>query len=94
MRRVGTGDSFVHARAEKFAALILSSGSEHHTRLDFACRQLFGRTATADEQTEATEFLRYYAATCGDRPIEKRPAFAWAAYARVLFGSNEFSHLD
>ena len=87
-------DPFVHARAEKFAARILKSAPGARARLDFACRQLFGRNANPAEQTEAAEFLNAYAATCPDQTVEQQSALGWAAYARVLFGSNELLHLD
>jgi hypothetical protein len=87
-------DPFVHARAEKFAARILMSGSTGQARLDFACRQLFGRAASVDEHADAAEFFRDYAGTWTDQPADKQAALAWSAYARVLFASNEFLYLD
>jgi len=87
-------DPFVHARAEKFATLILKSASDDRARLDFACRQLFGRIASTGEHADAEGFLRDYAGACSDQPPEKAAELAWAAYARVLFGGNELLYLD
>ena len=87
-------DPFVHARAEKFAARILKSASDDRARLDFACRQLFGRNASAEEQSDVKEFLRGYAGTDSEQSAEKQVEIAWSAYARVLFGGNEFFYLD
>jgi hypothetical protein len=87
-------DPFVHARADQFAARILKAAPDDRTRLDFACRQLFERDASAGEQAETAEFLRDYADTCADQAAGKRTELAWAAYARVLFGSNELLHVD
>jgi hypothetical protein len=72
-------DPFVHARAEKFAARILAAEGDDGPRLDFACRQLFGRTASAEEHSEAAEFLRDYASACAGPPAEKRSILAWSA---------------
>jgi hypothetical protein len=87
-------DPFVHARAAQFAARILAAAPTALARLDFACRQLFGRNASAEEQADATEFLRAYAVTCTGQPVEQQDALAWSAYARVLFGSNELLYVD
>ncbi|HXJ55024.1 MAG TPA: DUF1549 and DUF1553 domain-containing protein [Verrucomicrobiae bacterium] len=87
-------DPFVHARADKFAARILAAALDDRARLDFACREIFGRKASEEEQADAGEFLRDYAATCIGQPIDQQLALAWSAYARVLFGSNELLYLD
>ena len=87
-------DPFVHARAERFSVRIVKSATDDRARLDFACRQLFGRAASVEEQADAAEFLRDYAGTCTDQPAEKQAELAWSAYARVLFGSNELLYLD
>jgi hypothetical protein len=87
-------DPFVHARAEKFSLRILKSGEDDRARLDFTYRQLFGRTASPEEQADAAGFLRDYAAGCADQPAAKRGELAWSAYARVLFSSNEMLFLD
>ena len=87
-------DLGLHARAEKFAARILSAAADDAARLDFACRQLFGRTASADEHADALEFFRDYAVACEDEPPEKRSALAWSAYARVLLSTNELLYVD
>jgi hypothetical protein len=87
-------DPFVHARAGKFAARILAAAGDDGARLDFACRHLFGRAASAEERREAAEFLRDYAAACADEPEGRRASLAWSAYARVLFASNELLYVD
>jgi len=87
-------DPFVHARAEKFASRLLKSAPDNRARIDFAYRQLFGRSASSEEQADATDFLRDYASTCADKPADQQAALGWAAYARVLFGSNELLYLD
>jgi hypothetical protein len=87
-------DPFVHARAGRFAARILAAASDDHDRLDFACRQLFGRAASADEQADAAAFLRDFATTHTDPPVGQQSVQAWSAYARVLLASNELLYVD
>jgi hypothetical protein len=87
-------DPFLHGRAEKFAARTVACSSDNGARLDWACRQLFGRAASPVEQSNFPEFFTSYVAACSDQPPEKRAALAWAAYARVLLASNELLHLD
>jgi hypothetical protein len=87
-------DPFMHARAEKFASRLLKSAPDDRARIDFAYHQLFGRSASSEEQADATDFLRDYASTCADKPADQQAALGWAAYARVLFGSNELLYLD
>jgi hypothetical protein len=87
-------DPFVHQRAEKFAERILHAMNADQDRLNFAYRQLFGRSASAEEHTDGAEFLRDYALACAERPVEKRDLLAWSAYARVLLGSNELLFIE
>jgi len=87
-------DPFVHARAEKFASRLLKSAPDDRARIDFAYRQLFGRIASNEEQADVAEFLRDHASACADKPADQQSALGWAAYARVLFGSNELLYLD
>ena len=47
----------------------------------------FGRVATSDEQRIASRFIADYGST-----TEKDRA--WAAWARVMFASNEFLYVD
>jgi len=87
-------DPFVHARAGKFADRVTASASDDGDRLDYAYYELFDRAASVQERSQASQFLRDYAATCSDQPAEKRSALAWAAYTRVLLASNELLYVD
>ena len=87
-------DPFVHAQAAKFAGRIVASSSDDRVRLEFACRQLFGRSATDDEHSDAKEFLSQYAATTTNSAAEKSRIEAWIAYSRVLLSSNELLSID
>ncbi|HEY2841620.1 MAG TPA: DUF1549 and DUF1553 domain-containing protein, partial [Pirellulales bacterium] len=87
-------DRSLHHWAAKFAERAHASAADDAARLDFACRELFARPATADDQAEAAEFLRVYAARLDKGTLEERSKTAWEAYARVLLASNEFLYLD
>jgi hypothetical protein len=87
-------DPFLHGRAEKFAGRTMASSNDNRARLDWACRQLFGRVASPAEQADFPEFFKSYTAACSDQPPERRVDLSWTAYARVLLASNELLHLD
>ena len=78
-------DPFFHSCAEKFSARIQAHATDTRSRLDFACRELFARPASASELTAFEDFAAALAAS------ERE---TWDAYARVLLGSNELLHLD
>jgi hypothetical protein len=89
-------DAFVHSKAEKFAACILAARAEDAERVELAYRQTLGRPATDEERAEASKFLGDYAVELRAAGISDRTVVeaAWAGYARVLFSSNEFIHVD
>ena len=76
-------DPFVHARAESLATKLLATPDGE--RLDAACRLLYGRGATAREKEIASRFRQ---SSEGDAKS------IWAAWLRVMFGSNEFVYVD
>jgi hypothetical protein len=89
-------DAFVHSKADKFAARIVAARARDPERVELAYVQTLGRPATDEERAEALKFLSDYTVelrTAGtpDRSVVEA---AWAGYARVLFSSNEFIHLD
>jgi hypothetical protein len=87
-------DRALHSWADKFAARVLASAKDETGRVDFACRELFSRPATAEDQAEAAAFLQDYAARLDSGAAEERTRAAWQAYARVLLASNEFLSID
>ena len=87
-------DPLVHDAAAKFAARVLASSPDENARLDFAFRQVFGRSPSGDEVAEARQFLRDYTASLADRPEGDRLRLAWEAFSRTLLGSNEVLHVD
>jgi hypothetical protein len=87
---------FVHAQSERFAARLLRSAPADAQRIDLALALAYGRAATPEEVRDAQAFLTRYTREleAAGVPVEKRPAAAWAGYARVLFAANEFIYPD
>ncbi|MBM3837452.1 MAG: DUF1553 domain-containing protein [Verrucomicrobia bacterium] len=87
-------DPFVHFMSEKVAARVRSLGADETQRIAAAYRLALGRIPTEVEQAEAVEFLAACRSELGAGPENLSDAAGWAALARVLFGSNEFLHVD
>ena len=98
-------DPFVHAKSSRFAERMFSAQRDDTQRIEFMYQNLYGRPATEPEQAQATKFIHAYmlelqkAGASPEKPgqtaqPDKSALAAWAAYARVLLGSNEFVHLD
>ena len=87
-------DPFVHAQAELFAQRVLATPADEPLRIAAAYRLALGRNPTPAEQRDAATFLAEYRAELElagkDNPLQG----AHAAFARVLFGSNEFLTVD
>ncbi|HUR44379.1 MAG TPA: DUF1553 domain-containing protein, partial [Candidatus Saccharimonadales bacterium] len=87
-------DPFVHAESEKFTERLGSSQANEQIKIERAYRLVFGRLPTEKEREQAVKFLGAYRA---ELPIEQRARgdkLVFAAFARVLFGSNEFLVVD
>jgi mono/diheme cytochrome c family protein len=92
-------DPFVHERAAKFSARVIAAADTDAARVDFAYRELFGRSPQGDERDDALAFLRSYAPSATDNaaPVSEGAAAggaAWTALSRVLFSSNELLYVD
>jgi hypothetical protein len=87
-------DPFVHASAEKFAARVLAVATEESERVKAAYRLALGRDPRPAEAAEAGEFLSAYRSELTATGNEAGESAVWAAFARVLFGSNEFLTVD
>jgi hypothetical protein len=83
-------DPFVHARSESLAAKLLKLANDRQ-RLDRACLLMYGRPALDKERRIAESFLASYSA---ELPKNDSAKTAWAAWLRVMFGSNEFVFVD
>ncbi len=87
-------DPFVHASAEKFAARVLATATAEPDRVKATYRLALGRDPRPAEVTEAGEFLAVYRTELAAAGNEANEPAVWAAFARVLFGSNEFLTVD
>ena len=87
-------DPFVHAKALKFAERLLAAGPDESKQIELASRLALGRLPAAPERADAAEFLAACRAELAASGQENPALAALAAYARTLFGSNEFLHCD
>lgn len=84
-------DPFVHASAERFARRVLTAADTEPDRITAAYRLALGRSPEPAEAAGAAEFLAAYRRELAPGGS---PDLAWAAFARVLFASNEFLTVD
>ena len=84
---------FFHEQAGRLADRLLAE-PDLANRLELAFRTALKRPPTAAERDRARQFLTAYTGELGDAPAASRPRLAWAAWVRVLLGSNEFMYLD
>jgi hypothetical protein len=87
-------DSFVHAKAEEFAAGLAGLNADEAQQVESAYRLALGRLPSEMERAEASEFLASYKSELLAANKDNIAGTALAALARALFGSNEFLHLD
>jgi hypothetical protein len=87
---------FVHEQAGRFADRLLAGPGDDGRRVERAYRLALGRAPTDEERRAAADYLRDAAEALGTGgvPAAQRPRQAWAGFARVLFGSNEFIYVD
>ena len=85
---------FVHEKAEKFSRKLDQAAASNTERIDLAYAQALGRPPSEAERAEALEFLDAYRAELGAVDASQAEGSALAAFARVLFASNEFMHVD
>ena len=85
-------DPFFHEQAAAFADRLLAQPDD--SRVKAAFRLAYQRPPTPREQAGAQRFVSAYLSELGDIPAGDRQRQAWAAYARVLLGSNEFLYQD
>ena len=88
-------DSFVHERANKFAARLISARPDDARRIDLAYQLTLARAPEPEERTQCLKFLQEYRRKmkANDVPGEAHTMLAWSSLSRVLFGSNEFIFL-
>lgn len=87
-------DPFIHAKSEKFAERLVKLGSEDSERITAAYVLTVSRPPTGTERAEAMDFLKTYRSELAAAKKENVDTLAFAAFGRVLFGSNEFLTVD
>ncbi|HSG72823.1 MAG TPA: DUF1553 domain-containing protein, partial [Planctomycetaceae bacterium] len=89
-------NEFVHEQATRFSRRLSGEAKHESERIERAYQIVFGRSAGADELTEATDFLASYrqAAATAVRLQSEREQMAWDAFARTLLTRNEFLFVD
>jgi hypothetical protein len=87
-------DPLVHEQAALFATRVVSAVPDETGRIRKAYQLTFGRNPTPVESTEASAFLTAYRNGLKEASHPDPTGGAWAALARVLFGSNEFLTVD
>lgn len=89
-------DPFLHAQARAFAGRLLGERSADRDRIELAHQLAFGRSASAEETSQALDYLKRAEAPA--RAVEdwqdEWQLEVWASYARALLGSNEFLFVD
>ncbi len=88
---------FVRDQSRAFAERLLADKSlSDSQRIEHAHRLAFGRVASAEEQSQASEFLAAYlkAPSIQDRPEEVRQLAAWQSYCQSLLCANEFLYVE
>jgi hypothetical protein len=89
-------NTFVHDQAAGFADRLIVEEPDPASRLTLAYMKAFGRPPSGSERSRADSFLARYEeglAASGCVP-DDREAEAWAALARAVLASNEFSYVD
>ncbi len=79
-------NEFLHTQAAGFATALATEPSRD-ARIQRAHTRALGRPATDAELADAREFLTAYTAAADETK-------AWAAWCRVLLGSNEFLYVE
>lgn len=83
---------FVHEQAEAFGRRIYAAAATDDARIAQAYAWAFGRLPAPEESASCDEFLRVFRDRRGADPTTEDQV--WAAFARVLFGSNELIYLN
>jgi hypothetical protein len=87
-------DPFVHTQAKTMAAHLVAAASDNAARLNLATRELYGRSPNDAERELMEHFLTETAAAMPSLSEPERTIDIWAAWLRVLFGTNELLYVD
>jgi hypothetical protein len=89
-------NEFVHGRAEAFATRLLREAEQTDERLRLAFRYVYARQPTVSEMAGSRQWIdQMMAQLRTDKMSDDECSQAtWAAFARVLFRTNEFLYVD
>jgi hypothetical protein len=86
----------VHEQSAGFARRLIASGSTAESRVRRAYLEAYARAPSPRETERAVAYIRRYLETLAAEnvPDANREPEAWSSFARILFASNEFFHVD
>lgn len=87
-------DPFVHEKANRLSARLVGLDLPERNQVDQVYWQTLSRPATPEESAEAEAFLNAYRQALARTNPEVPPSAPLAALTRVIFGDNEFLHID
>jgi len=87
-------DPFVHRKAERLARDLVTRHADDDARLDELLMRSVGRHPSEEEHRDIRSFLKRYRGRLGEQDGRTASEAAWAAVVRVVWGGNEFLHVD
>ncbi len=87
-------DPFVHRKAERLARELVARHATDDARLDELLMRSVGRHPSEEEQRDIRSFLERYRIRLQEQDGRISSEAAWAAVIRVVWGGNEFLHVD
>ena len=89
-------DPFVHARSTGFARRLIAARAGDEARVRLAFEMALAREPSGEEIGAALEFLGRYRQELRSAgvPSASHEELCLSAYARTLFGGNEFLFID
>ncbi|MFN3653029.1 MAG: DUF1549 domain-containing protein [Armatimonadota bacterium] len=87
---------FVHEQSEGFARRMIAASAGAEGRIRWAYEMALTREPSPEELREELDFVTTYQEKLQTLalPAAEREVKVWAAFARTLFGCNEFLHLE
>ncbi|MFM7818496.1 MAG: DUF1553 domain-containing protein, partial [Verrucomicrobiota bacterium] len=87
-------DPFVHRKAERLARDLVTRHADDDARLDELLMRSVGRHPSEEEHRGIRSFLERYRGRLGEQDGRTASEAAWSAVVRVVWGGNEFLHVD
>lgn len=87
-------DPFLHAKADAWAARLTTGVTSESQQIEAVSVAALGRSATAEEQADATAFLADCRTELAALGLGNPAQLAVGSWLRTVLGSNEFLHVD